>query len=506
MGIMNQTTFKLGTRKSLLAMAQSTWVARELERLNPGIRIELVGIETRGDVVLDKPLSQIEGKEFFTAELDHALMRGEVDLTVHSMKDLSLERPAAITLGAVPKRELPHDVILFNEHTLDRIREGAPIRIGTSSPRRLALVPEFLLNALPRFHPEKAPVLRFVEIRGNVNTRLSRIHEPEGSDRKLDAVVLAFAGLERLTRDKAGLEELTRLTQETRMMVLPLRACPSAPAQGALAIETRTEHLELRNLLATLHHPPTLEAVQAERAVLEEWGGGCHQKLGASRVASGALFVKGIKPSGEHVDETRGALLPESSAFVKIEASDVFDFESIDPTSEALAILESSPVAFIAHSRAFEQLRHESARNQIAKKRVWVSGTRSWFKLARSGVWVEGSLDCQGFQAFSSFRGKNLLRVPESPLPFLSHAESPDGAGAYLVATYQHRFREIPRKFLESESIYWSSGLPFEALWSKLGPESFQGKTHACGPGRTAELLRDRLAEIGQQPVLLSME
>ncbi|NDG85863.1 MAG: hypothetical protein EBX52_12620, partial [Proteobacteria bacterium] len=218
---MDTTTYRLGTRKSLLALAQSGWVARELERLNPGIKIELVGIETKGDKILDKPLSQIEGKEFFTAELDHALLRGDVDLTVHSMKDLSLERPEAFVLGAVPARELQHDVILFHETVIDRLRAGLPVRIGTSSPRRLTLLPAFLKEALPRFSPEREPQIQFVEIRGNVNTRLSRVHEPEGTERKLDGVVLAFAGLERLMHDGPGALELTRLRARTLTMVLP---------------------------------------------------------------------------------------------------------------------------------------------------------------------------------------------------------------------------------------------------------------------------------------------
>src|SRR6185312_5051825 len=106
-----QRTFKLGTRRSLLAWAQSGWVAREIERANPGVQVELVGIETRGDRILDVSLRSIEGKEFFVAELDQALSSGQVDLCVHSMKDLSLERPKDFILGAVPRRENPRDVI-----------------------------------------------------------------------------------------------------------------------------------------------------------------------------------------------------------------------------------------------------------------------------------------------------------------------------------------------------------------------------------------------------------
>jgi hydroxymethylbilane synthase len=496
---------RLGTRKSLLAIAQSSWVAREIERLNPDLKVDLVGIETRGDVILDKPLSQIEGKEFFTAELDLALLRGEVDLTVHSMKDLSIERPPGIRLAAVPERELQHDVILFHESVIGRIRSGLPVRIGTSSPRRLTLIPAFLKDALPRFSPEKEPVLEFIEIRGNVNTRLSRVHEPEGHERKLDAVVLAFAGLERLARDATASIELNRLLEGTRMMVLPLKTCPSAPAQGALAIEASAQSSRIFERLSGLHHEPTLEAVRAERAVLEEWGGGCHQKLGASRLPSGVLFIRGVKPSGESIEETRGAPRSPLEGFTQIEAHDVFDFSMRPLEKEEAESLARAPLVFIAHTRAQEHL-SEPALLHEGTKRIWVSGTQSWFKLAKKGLWIEGSLDGQGFHALQAFIGKALLRFGDRPFHFLSHTDSPPSERTQLIPTYTHRFREVPSKFFDSERIYWSSGLPFQSLWSKLGPEIFKGKTHACGPGRTAQLIRGKLAEIGMEPVILSME
>ena len=503
---MKQQTLKLGTRKSLLAIAQSSWVAREVERLNPGVRVELVGIETKGDVILDKPLSQIEGKEFFTAELDHALLNREVDFTVHSMKDLALDRPNPIVLAAVPKRELQHDVILFHESVIERLKQNLPIRIGTSSPRRLTLIPGFLKSALPRFGSGQEPKLQFVEIRGNVNTRLSRVHEPEGSERKLDGVVLAFAGLERLTLDEAGSRELFRLLENTRKMVLPLKPCPSAPAQGALAIESRSDTPDVLACLKPLHNEETLKGVKAERAILQEWGGGCHQKLGASSLPSGVLFIQGQKPSGEWVNETRGAPLPEATPFVKIEASDVFDFKSEPLGLTDASELRAANLVFIAHSRAHEFLTDPGIVHSDSKKRIWVSGTKSWFKLAAKGVWIEGSLDGQGFEAFAPFRGKNLLRIPEDQLLFLSHRESPENPGAKLVGTYSHEYRGVPEAFLKSESIYWSSSLPFLALWSKLGPEIFLKKKHACGPGRTAQVVREKLASIGLSPTVLSME
>jgi hydroxymethylbilane synthase len=503
---MHTTKLKLGTRKSLLAIAQSSWVAREIERLNPGTQIELVGIETKGDIVLDKPLSQIEGKEFFTAELDHALLRGEVDLTVHSMKDLSIDRPEAIQLAAVPARELQHDVILFHDSVLGRIREGKPVRIGTSSPRRLTLIPSFLKQALPRYSESQEPLIQFVEIRGNVNTRLSRVHEPEGSDRKLDGVVLAFAGLERLALDGKASVELGALLKGTRMMVLPLKACPSAPAQGALAIEALKSATGTLAKISKMHDESTLRAVSKEREVLSEWGGGCHQKLGASCLPSGVLFIQGQKPSGEWVNETRGAKKPEATHFIKIEAGDVFDFEPSKLNDSDAHALRSASLVFIAHSRSFELLEEKELIHNDSQKRVWVSGTQSWFKLARKGLWIEGSLDGQGIDSMKSYQNKNLLGFKGRNFLVLTHCESPISGNLQQVGSYRHQFRTIPKSFLNENAIYWSSGLPFLALWEKLGPEAFIGKKHACGPGKTAQLIKEKLAPLGIEPVILSME
>src|SRR4051812_27865955 len=126
-----KTALKIGTRKSLLASAQSSWVARELEKLNPNVEISLFGIETRGDRIQDVPLQSVQGKEFFVAEIDQALREKTVDLTVHSLKDLSLDRPREFVCAAIPPRENPRDVVLFNSKITDRLQAGEKIKIGT---------------------------------------------------------------------------------------------------------------------------------------------------------------------------------------------------------------------------------------------------------------------------------------------------------------------------------------------------------------------------------------
>jgi hydroxymethylbilane synthase len=160
---------RLGTRRSLLARAQSSAVARDLERAHPGLKVELVGIDTRGDRITDVPLSQIDGKEFFTAEIDAALEGGAVDITVHSFKDLSLERPARLHLGAVPARQNPRDIVYFAPDVLEVLARRGTLRIGSSSPRRAAFVPAFLERALPgAAAPSGQARVELCALRGNV--------------------------------------------------------------------------------------------------------------------------------------------------------------------------------------------------------------------------------------------------------------------------------------------------------------------------------------------------
>jgi len=500
---------RLGTRQSLLAMAQSQGVARLIERANPNVNVQLIGIETRGDRELDVPLSSIDGKEFFVAELDKALLKGDVDLTVHSMKDLSLTRPRELTLAAIPQRENPRDVVLFSSGIIERLRSGAPIRIGTSSPRRTENLAPFLTKGLPKIN-EEGPVPRIVTkaIRGNVDTRIGYLSLAEQDSRKIDGVVLAFAGLIRLWADADGRAVLNRLLPDLRWMVLPLEEFPTAPAQGALAIECRADDTETHDLLASLHCQRSAAEVDAERRVLEEQGGGCHQRFGATSVTvdglGSLLMIRGMMNDGVWVGESRwsrpGQAVPaplwdgtrwRGDAFTSYDANDVV----------APDWLSRPGATFISHSRALPKSWLPVLRGSVGQ-RIWTSGSKSWFRLARQGIWVEGCAEQFGFDALQSTLAQGVLGLPElGDWQILSHGDAVDAWPENLVTvTYDvspieplHRDHVAVKSLREAKSAFWTSGSQFDAFreWIPAGCR------HACRYGRTFFYLqRQGLADL----------
>ncbi|MFE9838390.1 hydroxymethylbilane synthase [Streptomyces sp. NPDC005551] len=244
---------RLGTRRSKLAMAQSGQVAEAVSRVT-GRAVELVEITTYGDTSREN-LAQIGGTGVFVTALREALLRGEVDFAVHSLKDLPTAQPDDLALAAVPVREDPRDVLVARDGlTFAGLPDGS--RVGTGSPRRMAQ-----LNAYARSHGMS---IETVAIRGNVDTRIGFVRDGE-----LDAVVLAAAGLNRIGRSDEVTEYLSVDT------VLP------APGQGALAIECAADHADLVAALGELDDPFTRAAVTAERSLLAALEAGCSAPVGA---------------------------------------------------------------------------------------------------------------------------------------------------------------------------------------------------------------------------------
>lgn len=327
---MSEGPFRVGARTSRLARRQAALVLEALKA--DGIDAEYVGVRTSGDLAPDVPIGQIGGTGVFTRELERALARGEIDAAVHSLKDLATEMPNGLVVGALLPRENPRDVLVLSpelrgrhadsdekgrpddtcREALDILPSGAVV--GTASLRRRA----FLLHLRPD--------LRVESIRGNVPTRLEKL-----ADGPYDAVVLAAAGLLRL-----GLgDEIDA--------VLPTAVFPSAPGQGAVAIQIRADDQRARALMGSLDHPPTAITVAAERAFLRRIEGGCQVPAGALAELNGGtvtLTTLVCSPDGERAVAASATGTAEEAAAVGLAAADRALQDGADDILATLRALE----------------------------------------------------------------------------------------------------------------------------------------------------------------------
>ncbi len=264
-------TIRIGSRKSQLALVQTYWVQEQLQKSFPEMSFEVHTMSTHGDKILDVALAKIGDKGLFTKELEVGMLNQEIDFAVHSLKDLPTRLPEGLVLAAITERENPADALVLHEKhkgkQIDTLPEGAVI--GTSSLRRLAQL---------RHH---FPHLQFKDVRGNLNTRMSKLDAGE-----YDALILAVAGLQRL-----GMGD--RVHQ-----ILPKEISLHAVGQGALGIECRGDDAELLSLLKAIEHPQTRDRCLAERSFLRELEGGCQVPIGVNtEINDGNLTLTGIVAS-----------------------------------------------------------------------------------------------------------------------------------------------------------------------------------------------------------------
>jgi hydroxymethylbilane synthase len=265
---------RIATRKSPLAIWQAAHVAAALRRLHPGLVVEIVGMTTKGDKILDAPLAKVGGKGLFVKELEQGMLTGEADIAVHSMKDVPVSFPAGLHLPVIMEREDPRDAFVSNRFArLGELPEKA--RVGTSSLRRQSQL------------TERRPHLVIEPLRGNVNTRLSKLDAGD-----LDAIILASAGLMRLG---FGGRIRNRLEPEESLPAI---------GQGAIGIECRADDERANALIGPLHHQATADRVHAERAINHRLMGGCQVPVAGHAVLEGDdIFLRGLvgTPDGTRV-------------------------------------------------------------------------------------------------------------------------------------------------------------------------------------------------------------
>ena len=497
----------IASRKSDLARLQAQEVGNLLIKNNPNAEVIYHYRASLGDKNLNDPLWKMPEKGVFTEDFHQGLLQKKFDVVVHSWKDLPTAQRVGTEIFATLPRADVRDVLLIKKTHWPQVMKMKSLGVFTSSPRRMYNLEKFLKN----YFPVSLEEIRFLSVRGNIQTRVKKLFEQE----TINGLVVAKAALDRLfhSHDDEFAETrefLQGALNQCLWMVLPLTENPTAAAQGALAIEVRkiedasieddkTDKI-IRENLTSFCDASTYKMVSQEREVLQSHGGGCHQKIGVNcltREYGKLFFLKGETQKGEVLDEV--SLTPlnatplntnTSSRPLSKEGGAIFPrlgegqwYEREKMTSFDLSSLKGNCL-WVARADAWpNHLQPDSA------KCVWTAGLKTWKKLAQKGIWVNGSAEGLGEQEperVETFLGKN------SPWIKLTHEKAPQ-IKKKVFPTYRLIEQNITENLSARTHFYWSSGSIFKRALKEF-PEICE-RSHFCGPGNTYFIIKDILGK-----------
>ena len=476
------------SRSSALAVLQATLVERALVARWPDVTVERLTRSSTGDRDPQIDLWAATDKGLFTSDLSQALLDGSADLAVHSWKDLPTAGHPGTTVAATLERADPRDVLLVRRGVVST--RPTTLTVLSSSPRRAWQVQ----GSAPRLLPWPVTDVQVVAVRGNVPTRLTKLVNGEG-----DALIVAKAALDRLLSSDAPADAAGAVRTalgKCRWTVLPLKDHPTAPAQGALAVEIAATRPDLLDRLRAISHAPTWEAVDRERRILESFGGGCHEAVGATVLVRDFGRVVSVRARvGERHTETWS-----------LETAD-----TLPPRAPVRAIWprpdergagtrrRSIRTAMPADDIGFWVARAEALPmdwDVQPGRLVWAAGQRTWERLASRGIWINGCADGLGDGErpdVDALAGRTVAWRR------LTHTESGDPEA---LATYA--VEDVPPDLRDRTHFFWTSGSAFARALAQN--PAIRSGWHASGPGRTARMIRDTLGPEGRLSLWLDYD
>ena len=463
---------KIISRQSTLAKIQARLVADKINAKVDDFKFELITKETSGDIDLTTPLHQMPDAGVFTNDIREELLNLNADIAVHSWKDLPVEMLEGTEIFSTIEREDPRDLLFFKSTSLSKKN----ITIFTSSPRRK----ENLSNFLPFAFPWTPEEITFKDIRGNIQTRIRKFYNSDE-----DGLVIAFAALKRLLEAPEFVDEesdLLAILKKFKWMLLPLSENPSAPAQGALAIEVTSSNESVKNTLKKIKDEDVFETVNTERQILKKYGGGCHQKIGVTAINTSKgqmIYLKGETEQGLKLSKTyfkpklkyQNEIKEVSSYFPLEDSPSLYERIPFSEDKIKLSKLENSGI-FISRGNALENINNISESNLI-----WTSGIETWKKIAKKGVWVNGSSDSLGEK-----ENPPIDIFDETKWYKLSHKDAEEDKLS-LISTYELIPKEMPDNIEENSHFYWMSASSFKLVFDKF--PSIENANHSCGIGKT---------------------
>lgn len=488
---------KISARKSDLARLQAYMVGQAILNQYPNYQIEYSFRESLGDINLTDPLWKIPEKGVFTEDFYRDLTQGRTDLVVHSWKDLPTEAKSDTEIIATLPRADQRDLLIVKKSHFAKISQAKELHLFSSSPRRAYNLNTFFKKAFPW----KLEKIEFSSVRGNIQTRVRKLLEnPE-----VDGLILAKAAMDRLlTAEQEEFSEtrkfLSAALKQCQWMVLPLSVNPNAAAQGALAIEIRSDRKDLKELFEKINHQPTFNAVQKERKILSSYGGGCHQKIGVAVLPfkeSEQIFLQGETDQGEKLNHPT----KNKVEYVSVKANDFYLRHEI----ANLKYPEFADLLFVTHPDAWPKYWSENDQQLKNQTLIWCSGITTWYCLAEQGIWVNGTQDglgeSKGFGIevlcqHSALASNQLSENSTFPKAYkLTHEQSAVTHSLPVIVTYQIEWKTNPPAIEQNiENFYWRSGMLF-AHCLKLNPW-LADKKHYCGPGHTYQYLKEHVKNV----------
>jgi len=476
-----EETIRLIGRSSRLSQLQIEIVRNKIHAIFPEISIEIITRNSKGDQLQNIPLHAVEGSDFFTQDIFDALKNDEADIAVHSLKDMSSEHFFGENNFAVVDRDDARDVAIFNNDVEEKIASGKAIIIGTCSPRREEMAMVFLKKALPQLHDDIR--IETKSIRGNVETRLRKL-----SNGEYDATILATAGLNRLLSGNEDAGLIRNLLKDKKLMLLPLIECVPAPCQGAIVAEAYFKNEKAKNILKKINKDKLFKDCVNEKKAASQYGRGCLQRFGVTTFSysnNSTLYAAGRDENGKEFNHWYD--MPE----LKTKEKKLFsttdhmgNFFEYDHLNKEIKI--SEPVVYISNYKAVKQTQF------LKDKKVWASGTKTWYELAKNGIWVDGCADAFGLEFLETVLTMPLFNIKKESVRVITNR---NGAinwrkkGWKATATYStinHQKEELKNQIKSADVIFWTSFQQYE-LYKDVLKQNVQ---HACPSGETEVLLK----------------
>ena len=478
---------KILSRKSPLARIQAKLVANEISKSLPKIKIEYIFKSSLGDLDQDTPLDKMPDIGVFTNDIREDLISNKADIAVHSWKDLPIDFEEGTEILGTLQRADMRDMVFFKKFNLDK----KDLSILSSSPRRKKNLSAFLPKAMPL----NLDQINFKEVRGNIHTRFKKFLDGEE-----DGLVVAKAAIDRILHNEIeefarDRDELLGMVQELNWMVIPLSENPCAAAQGALAIECRSNDNSTKEIIKSISSFSSMASIEEERKILQSYGGGCHQKIGSSvEVLETGLVktTKGETEEGRNISKRFFVANKENKTFfldvsennyfpASKEEQSFFKRVNLQDTENELPKITNKGI-YVSRSNAIgESIKIDDSNI------IWTSGVDTWISLAMKGFWVNGTSDSLGEKnspGENPFKDMDWLKV--------SHADA-ENRDIDIIATYKLEPLELKKRMQSCEYFYWMSASSF-----KLAIDTFPEiltKKHSCGLGNTYDFINGMIPE-----------